>query len=167
MLCFCSCASSCVLLRPLLSSFSPFKSRNQATICVPTCGSDLWWGMFTHNSRSYPMDLGTIQTKLFRPTRKTGSYDSVVQFRTDVIAMLRNCLTYNNEDTPFYADAEVLATHAHGERFPFLPRAVLTLVCRAVLLVLSCEDAYMAALSVATGQQGDCDAAPRSKKRRT
>ena len=112
------------------------------------------------------MDLGTIQAKIVRATRKTGSYDSVAQFRADVIAMLRNCLAYNNDDTPFYADAELLATHAHGNKSFRMLRA-LESNARTMHVLGSCEDAYISAFSVATGQQFDSAAAPRSKKRRT
>lgn len=44
-----------------------------------------------------PMDLSTIQTKV-----SDFQYADLNSFQEDIHLMIRNCMTYNSKDTPFY-----------------------------------------------------------------
>ena len=53
-----------------------------------------------HEYIKTPMDLSTIQDKV-----NELKYDNLDEFQDDITLMIKNCMTYNAKETPFYKSA--------------------------------------------------------------
>jgi hypothetical protein len=66
-----------------------------------------------------------------------GKYGSLAEFRSDLILVVENCLTFNLDGSDFYQLAEELAVAYHGQSHRRLALFSFSLILHAVSICLT------------------------------